>query len=29
MEATEQYLPVVQYIILYNFQMDEILKCGH
>jgi len=29
MEAIEQYFPVVLYIILYNFHIDEILKCGH
>ena len=29
MEATEQYFPVVLYIMLYNFHIDEILKCGH
>ena len=29
MEATEQYFPVVLYIMLYNFHIDEVLKCGH
>ena len=27
MEATEQYFPVVLYIMLYNFHIAEILKC--
>ena len=29
MEATEQYFPVVLYIMLYNFHMDETLNCSH
>ena len=29
MAATEQYFPVALYIMLYNFHIDEILKCGH
>ena len=29
MEATEQYFPVVLYIMLYNLHMDETLKCSH